>query len=232
MPTTTTAIAGALAAVALLAAAPPASHAFTDGRLLPSYLCAAPGGSLPYTLGGVLKRTVFDMDIPLAFSADAAQNLSPNPPMTGTTIPDTAYMLASIHSSLNSITAQQNIILVTTQTAGTAFTAGATVPLLLASPDPNNNIDGTLIWAELANNTRVGSFTDAGGIFAAFDACGTNAQGTAVGLVHTAVVADAANYTGLSFHVPAGLAAGTVVAIHGLAVSDGGFGPFCNLFTV
>ncbi|KAJ1557555.1 hypothetical protein HK405_015733, partial [Cladochytrium tenue] len=211
-------VATATAALALaLAAAPLGALAFTDGRLLPSYFCAAPGGTMPYTLGGVLKRTVFDMDIPLAFSADPAQNISPNPPMTGTTIPDTAYMLASIHSTLNSIAAQQNVILVSTQTAGTAFTAGTAVPLLLASPDANNNIDGTLIWAELANQTRVGSFTDTGGIFAAFDACGNNAQGTPVAMVHTALVADASTYAGLSFNVPAGLAAGTVVAIHGLA---------------
>ncbi|KAJ3346076.1 hypothetical protein HDU83_003467 [Entophlyctis luteolus] len=225
-----------LASIVLLAATSSVS-AFTDGLLLPSYFCAPPNGNLPYSLGGVLKNLVFDMDIPLAFSANPTQNLAPNPPMTGTTPPNTAYMpvlnpgqLASIHSSLNSITPLQNAVSITSTVA---LAAGAKMPLTISSTNPNNALDGTLIFAETQAGTRVGSFADAGGHMAAFAGCGTNADGTPMGMVHTQLLNNTGStYAGLTFTAPANLAAGDIVAIHGLAVQDAGFGFFCNQFTV
>ncbi|KAJ3353855.1 hypothetical protein HDU83_006347 [Entophlyctis luteolus] len=214
----------------ILLAAATTVNAFTDGLLLPSYFCAAPNGNLPYSLGGVLKRLTFDMDIPLAFSANANQNLAPNPPMTGTTPPNTAYMLASIHSTLNSIAPLQNAVSISSTVA---LAAGAKMPLTISTTDPNNALDGTLIFAETQAGTRVGSFADAGGHMAAFSGCGTNADGTPMGMVHTQLLNDTGStYAGLTLTAPTTLVAGDIVAIHGLAVQDGGFGFFCTQFTV
>ncbi|KAJ3388150.1 hypothetical protein HDU84_000230 [Entophlyctis sp. JEL0112] len=205
-------------------------NAFTDGQLLPAYFCAPPNGNLPYSLGGVLKRLVFDMDIPLAFSADPNQNLAPNPPMTGTTPPNTAYMLASIHSTLNSIAPLQNAVIISSTVA---LAAGAQMPLTISTTNPNNALDGTLIFAETQTGVRVGSFADTGGRMVAFPGCGVNADGTPKGMVHTQLLNDTGStYAGLTFTAPANLTAGDIVAIHGLAVQDGGFGFFCNQFSV
>ncbi|KAJ3205323.1 hypothetical protein HDU82_005262 [Entophlyctis luteolus] len=191
-------------------------NAFTDGQLLPAYFCAPPNGNLPYSLGGVLKRLVFDMDIPLAFSADPNQNLAPNPPMTGTTPPNTAYMLASIHSTLNSIAPLQNAVIISSTVA---LAAGAQMPLTISTTNPNNALDGTLIFAETQTGVRVGSFADTGGRMVAFPGCGVNADGTPKGMVHTQLLNDTGStYAGLTFTAPANLTAGDIVAIHGLAV--------------
>ncbi|KAJ3126915.1 hypothetical protein HK100_010015 [Physocladia obscura] len=181
------------------------TYAFTDGRLLLSYFCAAPNGKLPYSLGGVLKQTVFNMDIPLAFNANATaniQNVPQGPTVNGVTTPDTAYMLASIHSTLNSIEPLQNTVQLTTTVP---LQAGVPMPLLISSGNVNNNVDGLLIFAELSTGQRVGTFTDAGGIFAAFPECGNNINGTSLG---------------------------DVVAVHGLAVQGGSFGFHCTQWTV
>ncbi|KAJ3107437.1 hypothetical protein HK100_003581 [Physocladia obscura] len=208
------------------------TFAFTDGRLLPAYFCAAPNGALPYSLGGVLKRTVFNMDIPLAFNTNATANIinvPQGPTVNGVTTPDTAYMLASIHSTLNSIEPLQNTVQLTTTVA---LQAGVPLPLLISSGNVNNNVDGLLIFAELSTGQRVGTFTDKGGIFAAFPGCGNNTDGTPLGFVHTQLVSGNSTYSQLSFVPPATLKTGDVVAVHGLAVQDGGFGFHCTQWTV
>ncbi|KAJ3126916.1 hypothetical protein HK100_010016 [Physocladia obscura] len=207
------------------------TYAFTDGRLLPSYLCAPPNGPLPYSLGGVLKRTVFNMDIPLAFNTNATeniQNVPQGPTVNNVTIPDTAYILASIHSTLNSIEPLQNTVQLTTTVP---LQPGVPLPLLISSGNVNNNVDGLLIFAELPSGKRVGTFADAGGIFAAFPGCGTH-NGKPLGFVHTQLVSDNSTYSQLSFLPPKHLKKGDVVAIHGLAVQDGGFGFHCTQWTV
>ncbi|KAJ3312878.1 hypothetical protein HDU76_002780 [Blyttiomyces sp. JEL0837] len=215
-------------------------QAFTDGRLLPSYFCNKPNGPLPYSLGGVLKRTVFNMDIPLAFDNNPNNNIAPMPinsnvvdPATGNTIPNTAFMLASIHSTANSIAAQQNILKITATNPADVLTPGKPFALTADTGDANNALDGMLIFAELANQTRVGTFTDTAGNLAPFPGCGKDKLTKQFfGMVHTTLLSETNTYTGFSFVPPANLAMGTQVAVHGLGVQDGGFGFWCQIFTV
>ncbi|KAJ3265028.1 hypothetical protein HDU76_012096 [Blyttiomyces sp. JEL0837] len=151
----------------------------------------------------------------------------------GNTIPNAAFMLASIHSSANSIAAQQNIVKVTATNAADVLTPGKPLALTADTGDVNNALDGMLVFAELANHTRVGTFMDAGGKMAPFPPCGKDKKtGKFFGMVHMELLSDANTYTGLSYVPPATAAMGTKIAIHGLGVQDGGFGFWCQILTV
>ncbi|KAJ3325067.1 hypothetical protein HDU76_013250 [Blyttiomyces sp. JEL0837] len=213
-------------------------EAFTDGRMLPSYFCAPPNGNMPYSLGGVLKRTVFNMDIPLAFDNNAKNNIAPQPIQSnvtdaaGNVIPNTAFMLASIHSSANTVAPLQNAISMTAAKAGTVLTPGQPFLMTANTGDPNVALDGILIFADNTNLNRTGTFTDAGGKMAPFPACGTDAAGAPMGMVHMELLSDANTYEGISFVPPATAAMGSQIAVHGLAVTDNGFGFWCQVLTV
>ncbi|KAJ3107436.1 hypothetical protein HK100_003580 [Physocladia obscura] len=172
------------------------------------------------------------MDIPLAFNTNATANIinvPQSPTVNNVTIPDTAYMLASIHSTLNSIEPLQNAVLLTTNVP---LQPGVPSPLLISSGNVNNNVDGLLIFAELPSGKRVGTFTDKGGVFAPFPGCGNSTDHKPLGFVHTKLVSNNSTYSQLSFITPKHLKKGDIVAIHGLAVQDGGFGFHCTQWTV
>ncbi|KAI9348434.1 hypothetical protein DFJ73DRAFT_935453 [Zopfochytrium polystomum] len=223
------AVVAAAAAVALLAAAPAA--AFTNGTLLPEYLCAKNDG-MPKTLGQVLNFAIFDKDTPLAFNADAANNMDmTDKTMTGGLPPNTAYMLASFHNTINSIAAAVNVIQVTT---AATLKAGAAVPLTISSGDPNVPLVGTMIYAMDSNGHRVGTFKDTAAepLMVPFPPCGFNDDGTPNGYVHIAELAEGGTYETLNFVAPATLKNGDVVRFMGLAVTDNGFGTHMHDCTV
>ncbi|KAI9363934.1 hypothetical protein DFJ73DRAFT_473745 [Zopfochytrium polystomum] len=222
-------LAASIFAVVLAAAGPVA--AFTNGTLIPEYLCAKNDGK-PKTLGQVLNFAIFDKDTPLAFNKDAANNLAMTAnTMTGGLPPNTAYMLASFHNTLNSIAAAANVITVNSKAT---LTAGQMFPLTLTTGDPNVPLDGTMIYAQDANGHRLGTFKDtaAQSVFAPYPPCGFNDDGTPNGLVHNTIVAAGGTYSTLNFMAPATLKAGDVVRIMGLAVTDNGFGTHMHDCTV
>ncbi|KAJ3015892.1 UNVERIFIED_CONTAM: hypothetical protein HDU68_012518 [Siphonaria sp. JEL0065] len=205
--------------------------AFTNGTLLPPYLCAPPGDGMPKSLGGVLNFAVFNKDTPLAFNPTTANNLAMTPATMNDSPVNTAFMLASFHNTINSIAPMQNVISVTS-TNNAPLTPGTAFALTLSSRG-GVPLDGTMIYAQdVASGARLGSFTDTGAIFSAFPGCGQDAQGNNFGMVHNQIVSAGGTYTQLSFNAPATLTAGQQVAIKGLAVDDNGFGFHCQVFTV
>ncbi|KAI8618828.1 hypothetical protein BC830DRAFT_1106803 [Chytriomyces sp. MP71] len=203
--------------------------AFTNGTLLPRYLCGPANDGMPKSLGGVLKFAKFNKDTPLAFNADPNNNLA----MTAATMSDspvnTAFMLASFHNTLNSIEAQTNVIAIT---SNAVLTPGQPFPLILSSRAADLPLDGAMIYAQDANGNRLGSFSDAGATFSPFPGCGQDAQGNNFGVVHHQIVADNGVYSQLTWNAPATLKAGDVITFKGLAVDDNGFGTHESTFTV
>jgi hypothetical protein len=207
--------------------------AFTNGTLLPAYLCGPANDGMPKSLGQVLNFAIFDKDTPLAFNNVSGNNLAiAAKQMTGTVPPNTAFMLASFHNSINSIKATTNTINVSTTAT---LTPGQLLPLTLASrivDGKNVPLDGCFIYAESATGQRLGSFTDNGGSFSPWPACGLSADGKVAGMVHHQIVAAEGIYTGLSWNAPANLAMGDKVTIKGAAVDDAGFGTWGIVVTV
>ncbi|KAI8621833.1 hypothetical protein BC830DRAFT_1163433, partial [Chytriomyces sp. MP71] len=221
----------ALAAVTTLLT-PQHTFAFTNGTLLPEYICGPSNDGLPKTLGDVLGFAVFDKDTPLAFNLQSGNNLI----MTNNTMagkggkPNTAYMLASFHNSLNQVTAQKNVI---TVMSTATLIPGQAFPLTLSSRGAGVPLDGALLYAQDSNGVRLGSFTDAGATFSNFAPCGVDvATNNPVGVVHHQIVSDNGVYSQLSWNAPANLQAGQVITIRGLAVDDMGFGTHSTTFTV
>ncbi|KAJ3075384.1 hypothetical protein HDU98_008338 [Podochytrium sp. JEL0797] len=203
--------------------------AFTNGTLLPPYLCGPPGDGMPKSLGGVLNFAVFNKDTPLAFNPTAGNNLMMTAATMNTAPVNTAFMLASFHNTINSIAAMQNVI---TVAATAPLTAGAAFAMTLSSRG-GIPLDGTMIYAQdMATGARLGSFTDTGATFSPFPGCGQDANGNNFGMVHHQIVSATGTYTQLAFNAPAALTAGQVIAIKGLAVDDMGFGFHCTMFTV
>lgn len=126
--------------------------------------------------------------------------------MTNTQPGNTGYMLASfrkclflrtdlqqliqpgnLDNSMNSILAIHQVMQVTTQSGGPLI-AGQANPLLLSSGCVNAALDGAMLYANDPSGARVGTFTDAGGVFKPFPGCGLNTQGQPAGVIHSMLV--------------------------------------------
>ena len=161
--------------------------AFTNGTLLPAYLCGPANDGNPKTLGGVLKSLVRNVKT-VQFNKNSTNDIKLSKAQvegdTATRIPNTAFMLASFHNSDNSIEAKTNMMFVN---SSTVLTPGAPLPLtLLSNQIPGakeaNPLAGCLIYAEDINGTRLGSFTDTDK-FLPFPGCGTGPDGKSFGMV-------------------------------------------------
>ncbi|KAJ3021780.1 UNVERIFIED_CONTAM: hypothetical protein HDU68_009451 [Siphonaria sp. JEL0065] len=197
--------------------------AFTDGRLLPRYLCSPTTDGLPKTLGSVLQYTTMNKNTPLSINKDATNNIDTKTSING--IPNTAYLLASFHNSLNSIDDQTpNVISITSQSALTPETKS--LPLTLSSRN-GTSLSGCMIYAQDEQGTRIGSFADSGSVFSEFLGCGVDSLGRAFGVVQNQIVSASGVYGGLVWNVPeGGLEVGKVVLFKGLGVDGVGFGVF------
>ena len=135
----------------------------------------------------------------------------------------------------------KQVILVTTQNGGPLI-AGQANPLVLSSGAPGVALDGAMLYANNPSGARVGSFTDAGGIFKDFPGCGLNAHGQMAGVIHSQLITCNVSsrkssttlssqisltslqetYTMLSYNAPK--CGNGMVMLAGLGVTDNGFG--------
>jgi len=196
------------------------TQAFTNGSLVPAYFCNPVADGMPKSLGELLPFLIKDQGGPIAFNNNTGSNLM-MPPMTNSTPGNAAYIIASFHDTLNQITPIQQGIIVTTASGGPLI-AGQANQLNISSGDPNVALDGAMLYAKTANISRVGSFTDATGIFADFPGCGLNRQGKMAGVIHQNLITCDSFYTGLSFNAPACNVGPITLA--GLDITDNGFG--------
>jgi len=115
----------------------------------------------------------------------AGQNVkAPALAQTGNSkIGNSAYILASLHDSPNSVTSINQGIVVT-PAKGKTLVAGTANALVLNSGTNNVALKGALLYSQDATGTRQGSFTDKGAnIFVAFPGCGKNPQGQYSGVI-------------------------------------------------
>jgi len=208
---------------ALVAAVSPA-WAFTNGTLVPAYICNPTPDGMPKSFGQLLTYTREPVG-PMSFNTNVTSNLL-NPPQyvptnNNSLVMNSAFILASFHNSLNTIEAihQGAAVMVPNNT----LVAGTTVELLLSSGTTGVNLDGLLIYAQDMMGVRQGSFVDRGGVFVPFAGCGKNPQGEWAGMIQEVVVSNSATYNMLSYKVPACVPSGKLT-MAGLSVTDSGFG--------
>ena len=183
------------------------TFAFTNGTLLPSYLC---GPSKPDLATGKL---VGKDGLPKSLGAVLATF----------EIPGAALAVASYHNQ-NSITAQTNLIKVTLNAA--TITGGQEYTLTLTTTS-GSNLEGILLFAMDSAGNKVGSFTGlADGNVSPFPACGPNN----VGIVHNQVLSETATYAGIVWKAPSEIETGNTIIFSGLTDTDLGFGFHMNQF--
>jgi len=206
--------------------------AFTNGSLVPAYICDARPDGLPKSFGQLLPYTR-EQTGTIAFNENPNDNLATAPMFNATgnsMVANSAYILASFHNTLNSIAPIPQGLVVTLGNGSTSLKAGTTVPLLLSSGNDTIPLDGALLYAQ-DGNMRAGSFTDKGGMFADFPGCGRSLGGKIAGVIQTDVISEGATYNQLAYNVPVCVQSGNIV-LAGLSVTDAGFGVWKYTFPV
>jgi len=206
--------------------------AFTNGSLVPAYICNPNPDGLPKSFGQLLPYTR-EQTGAVAFNANPGDNLGTAPMFNATApsmVANSAYILASFHNTLNSLEPIQQGLVVTLANGSTSLKAGTTQTLILSSGNTTVNLDGALLYGE-EGNQRAGSFTDKGGAFANFPGCCKSAGGKIAGVIQTQVIACTSMYDQLQFNVPLCVASGTIT-LAGLSVTDAGFGVWKYNFPV
>lgn len=166
---------------AILAAAPAA--AFTNGTLVPAYICNPTADGLPKSFGQLLQFTR-EQTPKVAFNQNAGQDVNaPQLQQQGNSkIGNSAYILASMHDSPNNINVQQQSLVVKPQ-SGNTIVAGQANKITVSTKD-NSQLKGAMLYGQDGSGTRQGSFTDANaGPFVPFAGCGKNPQGQISGVI-------------------------------------------------
>ena len=146
--------------------------AFTNGTLLPGYLCGK-NDNLPKSLGGVLKFFK---------------------------LPGADLTVANFHNQ-NSTIPQYNVISVTRLDNGTIMIPGELVDLVLSSSS-GLPILGTLLYAEDFFGNRIGQFLEFGPNMQLFPPCNIKNDNPNVGIIHNAKLSETNIYQGIKWKVP------------------------------
>ncbi|KAF2093816.1 hypothetical protein NA57DRAFT_80818 [Rhizodiscina lignyota] len=216
---------------AILAAAP--AVAFTNGTLVPAYICNPVADGMPKTFGQLLQLTR-EQTPTVAFNQNKGQDVqAPLLPQQGNgqnQIGNSAYILASLHDSPNNLNTQQQSVLVKPAN-GNSIVAGQVNKLQISSSD-NSQLKGVLLYGQDGTGTRQGSFTDAqNGPFVPFPGCGKNPQGQISGVIQQTGVSKGSTYSNLVYNAPSCVQDNNIT-IGGLSVTGSGFGVWSYSFTV
>jgi len=208
----------AFAAVAQVAA-------FTNGTLVPAYICNPVDDGMPKSFGQLLpylrkngKTVAFDANPGDNFNNATRLNTTAAMPMG-----NSAYITSNFHNSANNIVSVQQVITVTTASGGPIM-AGQANRLVLNSAVAGVELVGVLVYGKDQNGKRIGTMTDQGGILVPFPGCGLNPEGQTVGVIQTMPVAKNGTYTQLFYNAPP-YASGSIT-FQGLGVTNSGFGVF------
>ncbi|KIV99650.1 hypothetical protein, variant 2 [Verruconis gallopava] len=214
---------------AVFTAAP--ALAFTNGTLVPAYICNPVNDGMPKSFGQLLQLTR-EQTPTVAFNQNAGQNVkAPLLQQQGNSkIGNSAYILASLHDSPNNINTKQQSLVVKPQN-GNTIVAGQANKITISTQD-NSQLKGALLYGQDSTGTRQGSFTDAsGGPFVPFPGCGKNPQGQISGVIQQTGVSASSSYSSLVYNAPACIP-GNNITIGGLSVTGSGFGIWTYSFQV
>ncbi|KAJ3062481.1 hypothetical protein HDU98_001621, partial [Podochytrium sp. JEL0797] len=187
------------------------TSAFSNGTLLPAYLCSTnTNDGMPKSLGGVLQFMKH---------------------------PEAAGPIIAKYHNQDSIVAQNNVVK-TTSTMKT-LTPGASVPLTVntAGTDPAAPLIGVLLYAVDDQGQKIGTFTKMGPNMSPFTPCAPPGSSDVVGIVQTVPLDDGKNKDianqegGIVWSAPSVMFTRTVT-FKGLAVTDTGFGFHSSMFEV
>ncbi|KAJ1551338.1 hypothetical protein HK405_014699 [Cladochytrium tenue] len=200
-------LAATAAAIAVALVEPVA--AFTNGTILPSYLCGPANDGLPKSLGGVLALLQED---------------------------GSALTVAGYHGDAQQITASYGLATATSTSA--SITPGQTFAVSIKSTTSGAHLLGLLAWVE-DQYGKLGYWSAFGTGMAAHPGCmatGLGGNQVPVVAVHTTALdnidtVDPTTYTGLVWQAPA-IMYSTTVLFKGLAIIDGAFGYWNTTFTV
>ncbi|KAI9363514.1 hypothetical protein DFJ73DRAFT_792887 [Zopfochytrium polystomum] len=212
VPAAAAAAAAAILLLACVVAPPQPVAAFTNGTILPSYLCGPANDGLPKSLGGVIA---------LCEEGDAQQKL------------------AAYHGKSTSLTASYGLATATSTLP--AVIPGQTFPITVTALGDGARLLGLLTWFE-DQYGKLGHWAAFGPNMAAHPQCATTLGpgGTLLPTVATHLLAlvdatpppaDPATYTGLVWQAPAVMYSSTVM-VKGLAIVHGAFGFWNATFPV
>ena len=214
---------------------PSSVESFTNGTLLPSYLCGNQGDGYPKSVGSFIPYlqlgTILDPynEFPAQISSPpsaqliigAFHNGNPN---TGyiTPIDNPIVIVPTYFTDLNTGIVDTTFAF----KEGTAYSLSIVVNYPTFNPQNGIALDGAFVYAlDSATNQRIGIFTNSGPNMTPWYACNLNGKypiGT--GIVHNSLLSENAIYSGIVWQAPDHLS-GNVVFI-GAGVTDNGFGPF------
>ena len=123
----------------------------------------------------------------------------PQTQQTGTTPavsaePNSAYILASFHDSLNQVYPINQSVTPSINGGGNTIKAGTTNQLTFTAAN-GQQLKGLLVYSRDANGNPTGSFKDNGNIFTAFAGCGSDATtGNTNGIIQTTGVSATVSY--------------------------------------
>ncbi|KAF2421801.1 hypothetical protein EJ08DRAFT_490732 [Tothia fuscella] len=180
--------------------------AFTNGTLVPAYICHPNADGLPKSLGQLLRFTREPVQ-QIGFSRNAKQNVAaPALSQQGNSkVMNSAYIIASLHDSPNNLTSINQGIVVRVSN-GDSIKAGQANQLILSSGSAGVALKGALLYAQDTDGTRQGSFTDKSGAntFVLFRGCGKNPQGRVSGVIQQMGVSATVSIfllTGQAWHI-------------------------------
>jgi len=234
---------------------------FTNGTLLPKYICGPSNDGLPKSAGAL---------IPYLTKGFATQNYKTCPPgggnvaiqiqtantgakTTATTAlaPAAKYIIGACHNGnrtaagddVGYITPISNAILVVPKAADPVTGAGvynialnSEVDLALVVNTPGFNpagiaLDGAVVWAEDINQNRIGEWAAHPDTMQPWAVCNLNGKNPLVGIVHNMLVTCNPSVTGFTWKCPPTVTGG-FVNFKGVGVTDAGYGTFSIQYTV
>ena len=231
------------------------TSAFTNGTLLPSYLCGLQNDGYPKSVGTLIPylqlgkiTTAYNQFPPGEGTIQILINNGDNAPTGNALAPNAQQIIGSFHNGQPQngfITASKNPITII-PTDFTDLNTGIVNPnfiiqtgvtyklsIVVAIPtfnDPNTALDGSFVYAmDTITGERIGQFIDPGPNMKNWYACTLNGKyPDNVGIVHTQLLSETAIYGPILWKAPTYIQGN--IAFIGAGVTDAGFGPFSNTY--
>ena len=229
-------------------------HSFTNGTLLPSYLCGPQGDGYPKSVGTLIPflklgnvDTHYNQFPPGAGTVPILINDGVNSRNGNALAPNAQQIIGSFHNgnpNTGYTTAIQNPVLI----VPTDFNTGLVQPYFVILPDtwynmsivvnfpvfndPKVALDGAFVYAiDTGTNQRIGTFIYTGNNMSPWYACSlNNLYPLNTGIVHNQLLSETPIYNNITWQSPLSIT-GSVKFI-GAGVTDAGYGPFSATYQV